>query len=131
MDGLDTNDTPDNGADETHNNNDIDVLDEDDNNKDDASGYSVDDTDDVPNNVPENSAIEDDTTETHIVPPVLRKLRGDTGTLPPVTQSRTRQQAQETGESLAIGATVGTVVTKKQQKFIKELQMRLLTREEE
>jgi hypothetical protein len=48
MDGLDPNDPPDNGADKTHNNNDIDVSDEDNDNIDDASGNSDDDTYDVP-----------------------------------------------------------------------------------
>jgi hypothetical protein len=123
MDCLDPNDPPDNGSGETHNNNDIDVLDEDDNNIDYASDDSDDDTYDVSDNVTDNGSIEDNTTETPIVSPVLRNLRDDTGTLPPVIQSRTRQQAQETGESLAIGATVGTVVTKKQRKFRKELQI--------
>jgi hypothetical protein len=62
------------------------------------------------------------------VPTSLKKLSDDTGTLPPIIQSRTRQQAKETGESLMTGAEAIKTVTKKQRKFRKQLQVRLLKR---
>jgi hypothetical protein len=65
------------------------------------------------------------------VPTSLKKLSDDTGSLPPIIQSRTRKQAKETGESLMTGAEAIKTVTKKQRKFRKELQIRLLKREEE
>jgi hypothetical protein len=66
------------------------------------------------------------------VPTKLKKLMDGTGSLPTIIQSRTRQQAKETGESLVMGAGTETsiTVTKKQRKFRKELQIRLLKREE-
>jgi hypothetical protein len=65
------------------------------------------------------------------VPTRLKKLTDDTGALPPIIQSRTWQQAKETGESLMTGAEAIKTVTKKQRKFRKELQIRLLKGEEE
>jgi hypothetical protein len=65
------------------------------------------------------------------VPTSLKKLSDDTGVLPPIIQSRTRQQAKETDESLMTGADAIMTVTKKQCKFRKELQIRLLKREEQ
>jgi hypothetical protein len=46
------------------------------------------------------------------VPNKLKKITDDTGELPPITQSRTRQQAKETGESLVTGAETVKTVTK-------------------
>jgi hypothetical protein len=63
----------------------------------------------------------------------LKNLTDHTGALPPVIQSRTRQQAQETGESLVTGEnteewkTVKTV-TKKQRNFRNELNIQLVKR---
>jgi hypothetical protein len=51
--------------------------------------------------------------------------------LPPIIQSRTRQQAKETVEILMTGAEAIKTVTKKHRKFRRELQIRLLKREEE
>jgi hypothetical protein len=65
------------------------------------------------------------------VPTSLKNLSDDTGELPPIIQSRTQQQAKDTGESLMTGAEAIKTVTKKQQKSRKELQIRLLKREEE
>jgi hypothetical protein len=65
------------------------------------------------------------------VPTSLKKLSDDTGALPPIIRSMTRQQAKETGESLMTGAEAIKSVTKKQRKFRKELKIRLLKREEE
>jgi hypothetical protein len=65
------------------------------------------------------------------VPTSLKKLLHDTGALPTIIQFRTRQQAKETGESLMTGAEAIKTVTKKQRKFRKELQIRMLKREEE
>jgi hypothetical protein len=65
------------------------------------------------------------------VPTSLKKLSDDTGALPPIIQSRTRQQSRETVESIMKGAEAIKTVTKKQRKFRKELQIRLLKREEE
>jgi hypothetical protein len=71
-----------------------------------------------------------------VVPTTLKNLMSHTGALPPVIQSRKRQQAQETGEILVTGEnteerkTVNTV-TKKHRKSRKELQIQLLKREEE
>jgi hypothetical protein len=65
------------------------------------------------------------------VPNSLKKVSGNTVALPPIIKPRTRQQAKETGESLMTGAEAITTVTKKQRKFRKELQIRLLKREEE
>jgi hypothetical protein len=65
------------------------------------------------------------------VPTSLKKLSDDTVALPLIIQSSTRQQARETGESFMTGAEAITAVTKKQRKFRKELQIRLLKREEE
>jgi hypothetical protein len=65
------------------------------------------------------------------VPTSLMKLSDYTGVLPPIIQSRIRKQARETGESLMTGAEAIKTVTKKQRKFRKELQIRLLKREEE
>jgi hypothetical protein len=65
------------------------------------------------------------------VPTRLKKLTDDTGTLPPIIQSRTWQKAKETGESLVTGSEAIKTVTKTQRKFRKELQIRLLKIEEE
>jgi hypothetical protein len=65
------------------------------------------------------------------VPTRIKKLTDDTGALPPIIQSRTRQQEKDTGESLMRGAEPINNVTKKQRTFRKELQIRLLKREEE
>jgi hypothetical protein len=46
------------------------------------------------------------------VPTSLKKLSDDTGALPPIIQSRTRQQAKETGEILMEGAEAIKTVTK-------------------
>jgi hypothetical protein len=62
-------------------------------------------------------------------PTSLKKLSDDTGALPPIIQSRTRQQAKETG--VMTGAEAIKTVAKKQRKFRKELQIGLLKREEE
>jgi hypothetical protein len=64
-------------------------------------------------------------------PTRLKKLTDDTGTFPPMIQSKTRQQAKETGESLMTVAESIKTVKKKQRKFRKELQIRLFKREEE
>jgi hypothetical protein len=64
------------------------------------------------------------------VPTQLKKLTDNTGALPPILKSHTRQQAQVTGESFATVKTV-TNVTKKQRKFRKELELRLLKKYEE
>jgi hypothetical protein len=61
----------------------------------------------------------------------IKKLMDDTGALPPIIQSRTRKQAKDTGEILMTRAEPINTVTKKQRKFRKELQIRLLKREEE
>jgi hypothetical protein len=47
------------------------------------------------------------------VPTRLKKLMDDTGALPPIIQSRTRQQAKDTDESLMTGAEPIKTVTKK------------------
>jgi hypothetical protein len=47
------------------------------------------------------------------VPTKLKKLTDDTGALPPIIQSRTRQQEKETDESLVTGAETVKTVTKK------------------
>jgi hypothetical protein len=65
------------------------------------------------------------------IPTSLKNLSDYTGELPPIIQSRTWQQARETGESLMTGAEAIKTVTKKQRKFRKELHIRLLKREEE
>jgi hypothetical protein len=65
------------------------------------------------------------------IPTSLEKLSYYNEELPPIIQSRTRQQAKETGESLLTGAEASKAVTKKQRKFSKELQIRLLKRGEE
>jgi hypothetical protein len=65
------------------------------------------------------------------VPTRLKKLTDDTGTLPLIIQSRTRQQEKESGEISMTGAEPIKTVTKKQLTFRKELQIRLLKREEE
>jgi hypothetical protein len=103
---------------------DTEEADENNNNNDGLSAGQVDDKelDDV-------SLSKKDVNED--VPPSLKKLSYDTGALPPIIQSRTRQQSRETDESLMAGAEAIKTVTKKQQKFRKELQIRLLKREEE
>jgi hypothetical protein len=65
------------------------------------------------------------------IPTRLKNFTDDTEALPPIIQSRTRQQAKETGESLMTGAEPIKTVTKKQRKFRKELQILLLKRGEE
>jgi hypothetical protein len=87
---------------------------------------SLSDDDEVLDDV---SLSEEDVNED--VPTSIKKLSDDTRALPPIIQSRTRQQARETGESLMTGAEAIKTVTKKQRKFRKELQIRLLKREEE
>jgi hypothetical protein len=57
-----------------------------------------------------------------VVPTQLKKLTDNTGALPPIPKSRMRQQAQDTGESFATVKTI-TNVTKKHQKFRKELEL--------
>jgi hypothetical protein len=47
------------------------------------------------------------------IPTSLKKLSDDTGALPPIIQSRTRQQTRETGESLMTGADAIKTLTKK------------------
>jgi hypothetical protein len=65
----------------------------------------------------------------------LKNLTDNTGVLPPTINSRTRQQAQNNGESLLTGAnewkTAKTVISKKQRKLRKELQSQLQKKEEE
>jgi hypothetical protein len=51
--------------------------------------------------------------------------------LSPIIQSRTRQHAKETSDSLTTGSEPIKTVTKKQRKSRKELHIRLLKREEE
>jgi hypothetical protein len=46
------------------------------------------------------------------LPVRLKKLNDDTGSLPPIIQSRTRKHAKETGESLVMGAEPIKTVTK-------------------
>jgi hypothetical protein len=95
------------------------------NNDDISASQDEDNAADEPARIPEL-----DTNEG--VPTKLKKLTDGTGALPPIIQSRTRQQAKETGESLVMGAGAETsiTVTKKQRKFRKELQIPLLKREE-
>jgi hypothetical protein len=90
-----------------------------------SASQDEDDAADEPAGIPEL-----DTNEG--VPTKLKTITDGTGVLPPIIQSRTRQQAMETGESLVMGAGAETsiTVTKKQRKFRKELQIRLLKREE-
>jgi hypothetical protein len=78
----------------------------------------------VSENDPEDD-VDDD--RAPVVPATLKMLTDHTGALPPITESRTRQQAHITVESLVTEKTV----TEKQRKFRKELQIRLLKRHEE
>jgi hypothetical protein len=79
--------------------------------------------------IPEESEECDDNEESVIIP-ALKKLTDTAGALPPVMQSRTRQEANETGENLFIEVT-NKSITKKQRKFRKKLAMQLLKRTEE
>jgi hypothetical protein len=120
-------DPPDANANETHNNEDTD--DDGDDNDDDNGDAAVEAHDPIDNEFEDDAA---DTSEDDViaVPTQLKKLTDATGALPPILESRTRQQAQDTGESFAIVKTV-TNVTKKQRKFRKELELRLLKKYEE
>jgi hypothetical protein len=62
--------------------------------------------------IPEDNVPEDDDEEL-VVTPALKKLTDTAGALPPVMQSRTRQQANETGDNLLIGVSEKSI-TKKQ-----------------
>jgi hypothetical protein len=76
------------------------------NNNDDLSVEDDNDTEGIPENdgdeISENNISKNNADETPIVPTKLKNLTDNTGALPPVIRSRTRQQAQETGESLAL-----------------------------
>jgi hypothetical protein len=85
----------------------------DENNKDSLSASQVDDEALYEISLYEENANKD-------APTSLKKLSDDTGALPTILQSRTRKQANETGESLMMGAKAIKTVTKKQRKFRKE-----------
>jgi hypothetical protein len=95
---LDPPDPPEANVDETQNNN-----------NDDSSVEDDDDTEVIPENENESDENEGDEItenndeETPILPTKLKNLTDHTGILPPVIRSQTRQQAQETGESLVTG----------------------------
>jgi hypothetical protein len=98
----------------------------DENNNDDIrASQDEDDAADEPTGIPELYTNKG-------VPTKLKKLMDGTGELPPIIQSRTRQQEKETVETIVMGAGAETsiTVTKKQRKFRKELQICLLKREE-
>jgi hypothetical protein len=120
-------DPPDANANETHNNEDTD--DDGDDNDDDDGDAAAEAHDPIDNEFEDNAA---DTSEDDViaVPTQLKKLTDVTGALPHILESRTWQQAQDTGESFAIVKTV-TNVTKKQRKFRKELELPLLKKYEE
>jgi hypothetical protein len=71
--------------------------------------------------------------DTPIVPVALKKLTDWNGDTPPTIQSRTRQDAQDNGESLLTGANTEkwTTVTKKQRRLKKELESQLRKREDD
>ena len=102
--------------------------------KDDDGNDTVDisenETDDIPEYIPHE-------TPAAVIPTsaTLKNLTDNIGVLPPTIQSRTRQQAQNNGESLLTGAhewkTVKTVISKKQRKLRKEMQSQLRKKEEE
>jgi hypothetical protein len=69
----------------------------------------------------EDETVDDVSYMNEDVPARLKKLTDDTGAFPPIIQSRTPQQAKETGEILMTGAESIKTVTKKQRKFRKEL----------
>jgi hypothetical protein len=117
-------------------------VDETQNNNDDSSVEDDDDTEGIPENenegdeISENEISENNDDETPIVPIKLKNLTDHIGTLPPVIRSWTRQQPQETGESLITGANTEDCETfktdtKKQRKLKKELQAQLLKRAEQ
>jgi hypothetical protein len=109
-------DPPDANAEETNQNN---------HHTDEEDVEDVEDEEDT--NVADNISQDDEETTGTDIPVKLKNLTDYTGTLPPTIGSRTRQQAQETGESLA---TVDSV-TKKQRKNRKDLLTRLLKQHEE
>jgi hypothetical protein len=100
-------DPPDANVDENYNNNDdVDENYNSDNESEDADDdISMAESEDDPN-ADENNHDDagpvptNDAAEAVVVPMSLKKLTNWTGTLPPVIHSRTRQQAQATGESL-------------------------------
>jgi hypothetical protein len=85
-----------------------------------------------------DETVEDGNDEPPIISAQVRKLADHNGVIPPVMQSRTRQQAQETGESLVTGTNTENCDvktqhrlkkdTKKQQTHKKELESQLLKR---
>jgi hypothetical protein len=107
-------DPPDDNTDDIHQNN-VDTNDETNDNNDNDSDNAEPDEDTT------NITNTNDTTET-VIPTKLKKLADYNGTLPPTIGSRTRQQAQQTGESLI---TVDTT-TKKQRKARNDLLTKLL-----
>jgi hypothetical protein len=126
---MHNSDPPDYNTDETHHN--------EESNEEEADNDATQDYNEAEGNhdetetaVVNNEAVQ----EAPSLPRHLKQITDHNGILPPTLQSRTRQQAQETGESLLMGAdtekwTVVDTMTKKQRKFRKQLQIRLLKRE--
>jgi hypothetical protein len=133
MNNADPPDPPDENVNENQNNDEHDEEDEDveidDVDNDEEENETAD-----PANEDENDTEEEN--ETPVVPTKLKKLTDHTGALPPIAESRTRQQAQAAGESLVTeitekeeGDTVKPV-SKKQRKLQRQLQQQLLKSDE-
>jgi hypothetical protein len=103
---------------------DVDETFNNDENKDDDPEDDDDDPEDD-DDASEDTNEDQDGDEKEIVTLPLKKLTDDTGALPPVIQSRTRQQAHEAGENLFVG-----VLTKKQRKAEKKLAIQMIKRAE-
>jgi hypothetical protein len=120
----------------------VDMIADNENNQEDADEISDHDND----NDPEDNENNDDQDNDHddqdddgddndvVITPALKKLTDYTGTLPPVIESRTRQQANESGEQLLVGVDAQksdgfvTTINRKQRRMRKKLETQFLKR---
>jgi hypothetical protein len=127
--GVDRQDNA--NADENPHNNDDD---EEDNQDPHGDNQDPHEEEDPPDDAADPPAAENDDSEdtTPVVPATLKKLADYNGVLPPIIGSRTRQQAQNTGESLfATEEPEWITPSKKQRRIQRELQKQALRSAEE
>jgi hypothetical protein len=99
-----------------------------------------DDDDEVPNNHADNNDDNEEQEQVEAEEPIisapLKKLADTAGALPPILESRTRQQARSNSETLVTGTTeeewkTAQPLSKKKRKLERELQKQMLKRAEE
>ncbi len=132
-------DPPDENTDENHQN--ANDEDDEDNDQVDLPDHLNEHTDVAPENgvdvAPENGIDNNNgnNTETPTITASLKKLTDWNGQLPPIIESRTRQQTPNTGATLATETTTDLTtfkpVTKKERKLRRELKKKILKRDEE